>query len=275
MRWLPWSAASPSSPAEIRWDPAAHRLDPAALAGADAVINLSGAGIGDRPWTRPGSTSCSRSRLGATRHPDRGHGQARRPARGLSSASPASGYYGDSGSAQLRETASPGSGILAPICVEWEAAAHRGAGRRPRGDHPYGGCPQPLRRRVGPAVAAASARAWAVRWAMAGSTGPGSPCRTSPRHLCFLLDSGHPRPGQRVRPREADVNTLIGGAGLGAPPAGILPGAGTGTAPGHGQAGRRTPAAQPADGTGSAGGSRLPVAAPLPCPGRRLGGRPH
>ena len=36
----------------------------------------------------------------------------------------ASGYYGDSGSAQLQETASPGSSILARLCLEWEAAAH-------------------------------------------------------------------------------------------------------------------------------------------------------
>ena len=42
----------PASASEVRWDPAAGDLDPQALAGADAVVNLSGAGIGDRPWTR-------------------------------------------------------------------------------------------------------------------------------------------------------------------------------------------------------------------------------
>ena len=42
-----------SSPAagEIGWDPPAGRLDPAALVGIDAVVNLAGAGIGDQRWT--------------------------------------------------------------------------------------------------------------------------------------------------------------------------------------------------------------------------------
>ena len=36
---------------EIEWSPAQGRLDPAALAGADAVINLAGASIGGQRWT--------------------------------------------------------------------------------------------------------------------------------------------------------------------------------------------------------------------------------
>ena len=35
---------------EIRWDPAAGEIDAASLEGADAVINLAGAGIGDKRW---------------------------------------------------------------------------------------------------------------------------------------------------------------------------------------------------------------------------------
>ena len=36
---------------EVQWDPKRGVLDPAALAGVDAVIHLSGAGIGDKLWT--------------------------------------------------------------------------------------------------------------------------------------------------------------------------------------------------------------------------------
>ena len=36
----------------------------------------------------------------------------------------ASGYYGNAGRAVLRENAPAGTGILARICVDWEAAAH-------------------------------------------------------------------------------------------------------------------------------------------------------
>ncbi|MDH4365849.1 MAG: NAD-dependent epimerase/dehydratase family protein, partial [Acidimicrobiia bacterium] len=35
---------------EIRWDPAAGEIDAASLEGAGAVINLAGAGIGDKRW---------------------------------------------------------------------------------------------------------------------------------------------------------------------------------------------------------------------------------
>jgi NAD dependent epimerase/dehydratase family enzyme len=58
---------APASASEIRWDPASGRLDPEALAGADTVVNLSGAGIGDRPWTRRRIGELFTSRLEATR----------------------------------------------------------------------------------------------------------------------------------------------------------------------------------------------------------------
>ena len=58
---------APASPAEFQWDPAAGRIDDTALKGADAVVNLSGAGIGDRPWTQARVNELRSSRLGATR----------------------------------------------------------------------------------------------------------------------------------------------------------------------------------------------------------------
>ena len=36
----------------------------------------------------------------------------------------ASGYYGNAGTAVLRENAPAGTGTLSRICVDWEAAAH-------------------------------------------------------------------------------------------------------------------------------------------------------
>jgi NAD dependent epimerase/dehydratase family enzyme len=47
---------TPGRPDELRWDPAAATLDPAALAGVDAVVNLAGVGIGDRRWTAAGAS---------------------------------------------------------------------------------------------------------------------------------------------------------------------------------------------------------------------------
>src|SRR5699024_10313625 len=52
----PGSRPSTAPPAagdlsQIVWDPATASLDPAALAGASLVVNIAGAGIGDRRWT--------------------------------------------------------------------------------------------------------------------------------------------------------------------------------------------------------------------------------
>ncbi|MET3921551.1 TIGR01777 family oxidoreductase [Arthrobacter sp. UYEF20] len=113
----------PASPAEFQWDPAAGRIDDSALRGADAVVNLSGAGIGDRPWTRSRINELRSSRLGATRTLTTAMARQETPSLVFLSQS-ASGYYGDAGPAVLREGAPAGSGVLARICVDWEAAAH-------------------------------------------------------------------------------------------------------------------------------------------------------
>lgn len=112
----------PAGPAEVRWDPAAGVLDPSALAGADAVVNLSGAGIGDRPWTRKRVEELFSSRLGPTRTLVQAMAQLDTPPATFISQS-GSGYYGDAGNTVLREDAPAGSGTLAQICIEWEQTA--------------------------------------------------------------------------------------------------------------------------------------------------------
>ncbi|MBA4103703.1 MAG: TIGR01777 family protein, partial [Arthrobacter sp.] len=112
----------PASASEVRWDPAAGDLDPQALAGADAVVNLSGAGIGDRPWTRKRVEELFSSRIGSTRTLTQAMRHLDSPPAAFISQS-GSNYYGDAGNTVLRESAPPGSGTLSRICVEWEDAA--------------------------------------------------------------------------------------------------------------------------------------------------------
>jgi uncharacterized protein len=112
----------PASATEVRWNPAAGELDPKALAGADAVVNLSGAGIGDRPWTRRRIDELLSSRLDSTRTLTRAIRQLNSPPPVFISQSGAN-YYGDAGNTVLRENAPQGAGTLARICGEWEAAA--------------------------------------------------------------------------------------------------------------------------------------------------------
>src|SRR4249919_581162 len=114
---------APVSPAEFQWDPAAGRIDDTALKGTDAVVNLSGAGIGDRPWTRARVNELRSSRLGATRTLAAAMARTDTPPAVFLSQS-GSGYYGNAGAVVLRENAPAGNGTLARICVDWEAAAH-------------------------------------------------------------------------------------------------------------------------------------------------------
>ena len=113
----------PAAPSEFQWNPAEGSIDETALKGADAVINLSGAGIGDRPWTRGRISELRSSRLAATGTLTAAMGRLDTPPAVFLSQS-ASGYYGNAGPAVLRENSPAGSGVLAGICVDWEAAAH-------------------------------------------------------------------------------------------------------------------------------------------------------
>lgn len=116
---------TPAAPGEIAWDPAAGRLDPAAIDGengVDAVINLAGAGIGDRRWTDAYKQTILRSRVDSTALLARTlAGLARRPAV-LVQAS-AIGVYGDRGEEHLDETSAPGAGFLVDVVRAWEQAA--------------------------------------------------------------------------------------------------------------------------------------------------------
>lgn len=113
----------PASPSETAWDPSQGVLDPTALEGANAIINLSGAGIGDRLWTRARLKELSASRVLSTQTLVKGMKQLGSPPSVFISQS-ASGYYGDAGARVLSEESPAGSGVLAELCLEWEAAAN-------------------------------------------------------------------------------------------------------------------------------------------------------
>ena len=42
---------SPKTSEEFAWDPSRNFIDPQVLENIDAVVNLAGAGIADKPWT--------------------------------------------------------------------------------------------------------------------------------------------------------------------------------------------------------------------------------
>jgi uncharacterized protein (TIGR01777 family) len=112
---------APTGADEVRWDPAARSLDPAALAGVDAVVNLAGVGIGDRRWTAERKRVVLASRVDATETVSAAIAAAEPRPRVLLSAS-AIGWYGDTGDTPVDESAPAGRDFLAEICRRWEAA---------------------------------------------------------------------------------------------------------------------------------------------------------
>ncbi len=115
---------------ERTWDPSHHTLDPSVLAGADAVVCLSGAGVGDHRWSEEYKKTILESRLDSAGTVAETMAQAGGP-RVLISAS-AVGYYGDTVDRTVAEDAPAGESFLAGVCVQWEAAARpaRDAGIR-------------------------------------------------------------------------------------------------------------------------------------------------
>jgi len=103
------------------WDPAAGTLAPSVIDGVDAVVNLSGAGIGDHRWTDAYKRELLDSRTLTTGLLARTIAQVERPPSAFISGS-AIGWYGARGDEELDETSTPGDTFLADICVQWEAA---------------------------------------------------------------------------------------------------------------------------------------------------------
>ena len=107
---------------EKQWNPSAGQLDIAVLDGADAVIHLSGAGIGDRRWTAKYKQELLDSRTKSTTLLATTIAKCSNKPRVFLSAS-GIGIYGARGDEQLTEQSSHGISFLAEICKQWEAAA--------------------------------------------------------------------------------------------------------------------------------------------------------
>ena len=110
---------APAAPDERGWDPPAGRIDAGTFDGVDAVINLNGAGIGDRPWS-----GARRQLLRDSRNVPTEVLATAVAEHGVGTMLSASGinYYGDTGSQVVDESAPAGAGFLAEVCRDWEAA---------------------------------------------------------------------------------------------------------------------------------------------------------
>ncbi len=111
---------------EVTWDPATGKLDPAALEGVDAVVNLSGENVGSGRWTAARREAIMRSRTDATRTLVVAfQAMARKPAVMVSAS--AVGFYGERGDEILTEESRIGHGFLPEVCLAWETHAEGAA----------------------------------------------------------------------------------------------------------------------------------------------------
>jgi len=116
--------AGPGAADAIVWDPHADRggLDPRSLDGVAAVVHLAGAGLADKRWTPGYQAEIRDSRVQGTRALAGALAAMATPPGVLLSGS-AIGWYGDTGGREVTESDPAGSGFLAKVVRDWEAAA--------------------------------------------------------------------------------------------------------------------------------------------------------
>jgi uncharacterized protein len=107
------------SPADVLWNPSGQ-LDPGALEGAEAVVHLAGETVGGR-WNENKKSRILNSRARGTETIAMAVARMKTPPRVLVSAS-AIGYYGSRGDELLTEESTSGTGFLAEVARQWEAA---------------------------------------------------------------------------------------------------------------------------------------------------------
>ncbi|MGH3562231.1 MAG: TIGR01777 family oxidoreductase, partial [Mycobacterium sp.] len=110
---------APVNGGELRWDPELGEFDAGALSGVDAVVNLCGINLGRRRWSGAFKQNLRDSRITPTEVLSAAIADA-----GVSVLVNASavGYYGHTGARTVDETGPTGTGFLAQLCRDWEAA---------------------------------------------------------------------------------------------------------------------------------------------------------
>lgn len=114
---------------EVEWNPGEGYLQPGVIETVDAVINLAGATTGKLPWGKKYERELIDSRLDSTRTLVNAINAASKKPKVLVSGS-ASGFYGDTGTGYVTESAPNGEGFLADLAGKWEAEAAKVRGVR-------------------------------------------------------------------------------------------------------------------------------------------------
>lgn len=113
-------ADSPKAGDTVRWDPAEARIEANGIEGIHVVVHLAGEPLLGR-WTEKRKRRIRDSRVGGTRLLAETLAGLQRPPTVMLSGS-AIHWYGPRGEEVLTEESSPGTGFLAEVVRDWEAA---------------------------------------------------------------------------------------------------------------------------------------------------------
>ena len=116
---------------QIGWNPAAGQLNSSDLAGLDGIVHLAGENVAAGRWSAARKKRIFDSRVQGTKLLCSRLAELENKPSVLVCAS-AIGFYGERGAKAVDETAEAGSGFLADVCRQWEAACQdaRDAGIR-------------------------------------------------------------------------------------------------------------------------------------------------
>jgi uncharacterized protein (TIGR01777 family) len=109
----------PVASSEVYWNPSAGEIDSSALAECEVFINLAGAGVGDRRWSKSYKDLIRNSRVDSTLLLAKTAAELKPK---VFIAGSAIGWYGDTADRQVDETSPAGTGFLAEVVVAWEDA---------------------------------------------------------------------------------------------------------------------------------------------------------
>jgi uncharacterized protein len=110
---------APANANEVHWDPDSGEFDAGALSGVDAVVNMCGINVGQRRWSGAFKQNLRDSRITPTEVLSAAVADA---GVGVLVNASAVGYYGNTKDRAVDETDSAGTGFLAQLCQDWEAA---------------------------------------------------------------------------------------------------------------------------------------------------------
>ena len=129
---------APKQENESQWDPVKGIVDLNVLEKAIAIVNLAGAGVGDRRWSKKYKKLILDSRVNSTETLANAIVNLKTPPSVFVSGS-AIGFYGDTADVAVDENANLGEGFLSDVVFNWEYAAQRVRSNNIRVVHPRTG----------------------------------------------------------------------------------------------------------------------------------------